>query len=301
MITVILWVIFIVVILNWAVIFINRVTPKKQKRQPQPRSSPKTRAPVRIRFAAPVFSEAMDALRSREPMPYDQFCELSPEGKRHSFSFKGASSVAAALAVRNVLEGVINGEVAQDNFCDAANKALTPFGIELRPGHAGTISQTVLNQAFNKGNDAASSKVGYNRDRENAILRTELSRSFNDGHDAAFNNPLLVNEYPYVGLVTAADIRVRPNHYVLDYRRCKTVFKRDDPIWIKMSPPLGKACRCWKRYFRRDELESNGLKVGNGEDWYRKTIEIDLPGGRRVQTAACRDGGLRKILIPKLP
>jgi tetratricopeptide (TPR) repeat protein len=111
-----------------------------------------------------------------------------------------------------------------------------------------------------------------------------------------YQNPVFASHYPYIGVSTAYDIRVRPNHFALDYRRIKTVFRHDDPIWSKMLPPFGKACRCSILAFAADELETRGLTVGHGEDWYGKEVEVEMPAlGQRVKVHVLPDSQLVKI------
>ncbi len=201
-----------------------------------------------IKFGEVSFDEAVAALRSMIPMTEDQFAALSAVAKQRAFSFAGAYSDSMAEAARKVLEGVLAGDVPVNGALDALNHALAPFGESVTPFQADTIFQTTSNRVFNQG------------------------------HDEAFNSPALVEEYPYIGHVTADDIRVRPNHYALDYRRINGVFRRSDFIWSQMSPPLGFRCRCWKRYFRQDEVDALGLQVLKGEDWYGRSVEVAVPG-----------------------
>ena len=214
-----------------------------------------------IKFGSVSFDEALQALRDLVPMSVDNFDALSAVAKNRAFSFVEAYSDSMAEAARKVLEGVVTGDIPIGEKLDALNAALEPFGEAVTAFQADTIFQTTLNRVYNQG------------------------------HRAAFNNPVLVDEYPYVGHVTADDIRVRPNHFALDYRRIRGVFRRTDMIWTQMSSPLGFRCRCWERYFRQDEVDALGLQVFKGEDWYGKTVEVQVPGHGPVVAQCLPDPG----------
>ena len=216
---------------------------------------------TKIDFGSVSFKEALRSLREMVPMTEDQFSALSAVAKQRAFSFAGAYSDSMAEAAQKVLEGVQLGEVPVNGVLDALNHALAPFGESVTPFQADTIFQTTMNRVFNQGNDEA------------------------------FNNPGLVDLYPYIGHVTSDDIRVRPNHFAIDYRRIGGVFHRNDFIWSQMSAPLGFRCRCWKLYFRQEEIDAMGLQVFRGEDWYGKSVEVAVPGHGPVVCQCLPDPG----------
>lgn len=125
---------------------------------------------------------------------------------------------------------------------------------------------------------------------------TEMARAFAREKDRQYANPVLQKFRPYVGLVTAHDNRVRPNHFALDYRRIKTVFAHDDCLWTLMKEPLGRACRCTRLAFSEADLRKLGLQVGRGEDWCGREVEVTIPGSTTpVRTYILPDRKLPKL------
>ena len=214
-----------------------------------------------IQFGSVSFEEALQALRDLVPMSEADFAALSAVDKNRAFSFAEAYSDSMAEAARKVLEGVVNGDIPVGEQLAALNAALEPFGQAVTPFQADTIFQTTMN------------------------------RVYNSGYRTAFNSPGLVASYPYRGHVSADDIRVRPNHFALDYRRIRGVFRREDFIWQQMSSPLGYRCRCWDQFFSQAEVDAQGLAVLRGEDFYGKSVEVQVPGHGPVVCQCLPDPG----------
>ena len=202
-----------------------------------------------IKFGAVPFREAIEALRELLAMDADTFNALSAVQKARAFSFADATTTAAAQAAQRVLEGVLRGEIGRDQFGDRLNAALDAYGI------------------------AESSH------QIDTIFETNLAKVYADGKERQYANTEFRARFPYVGLVTARDNRVRHNHYALDYRRIGTVFRHDDFIWSVMNPPLGFRCRCTKIAFSEAMVAAQGLQIGRGEEWFGKPVEVTVPGG----------------------
>jgi hypothetical protein len=206
--------------------------------------------PTTIKFGEVPFTEAIRILREMVPMTDDQYRALEAIAQQKAFSFAGAYSESMATAVQNVLADVASGKVSIDQLLEKANAALDAFGESLTPFQAHTIFETSLSRVFNDG----------------ALRRYHST----PGAPAA---------YPYFGIDTAFDSRVRPNHYALDWRRIKTVFPVTDMLLTQWPLPAGYRCRCARRFFSESQVTSLGLQVGSGEDWYGRTEAVAVPGG----------------------
>lgn len=207
-------------------------------------------APTTIKFGEVPFAEAIKTLREMVPMTDDQYRALEHIAQQKAFSFAGAYSDSMAAAVQNVLADVVSGKVSIDEFLQKANAALDAFGESLTPFQAETI------------------------------FETSLSRVFNDGALRRYNStPGAPAAYPFFGIDTAFDSRVRPNHYALDWRRIHTVFPVTDMLLTQWPLPAGFRCRCARRFFSEDQVTLYGLQIGRGEDWYGRTESVAVPGG----------------------
>lgn len=69
------------------------------------------------------------------------------------------------------------------------------------------------------------------------IVRTQTQITYGA---AKFEEEQLVDEIWGYKYVTVGDVRVRPEHAVLE----GTVLPKDDPFWLKFYPPNGWSCRC---------------------------------------------------------
>jgi SPP1 gp7 family putative phage head morphogenesis protein len=217
--------------------------------------------PATLRFGEVPFVEAIQALRDLVPMSDADFYALSEVARNRAISFTGAYADSEAAAVQKVIEGILDGSIPVGSFAERANAALGAFGTELSAFQADTIFETMA------------------------------ARVFGQGKDAQYANPVFREKMPYVGWVSAHDVRVRPNHFALDYRRIKTVFRHDDPLWQQFHEPLGFRCRCTRLAFSEEQVASMGLTVGTGMDWYGKTVEVTLPGGVTRAAQVIPDAG----------
>src|SRR5580698_2258116 len=90
-----------------------RARSQRSRSKPQePQSISPTSRPTIPRVVNP---DALATLRGCTPLPYEDFRALNEAEKRNAFSFEGAPSSEAALAVRQVVEGIITGEVSGDS------------------------------------------------------------------------------------------------------------------------------------------------------------------------------------------
>jgi SPP1 gp7 family putative phage head morphogenesis protein len=166
--------------------------------------------------------------------------------------------------INDLVENVRTGQVSRDSF----RKELQTAGIEM------------------------------SRNSAELILHHRLSKLYADKTWRDYQNPEFRNRYPYLGLTTAHDSRVHPNHFALDVRRIKTVFPMDDMIWTVMRPPLGRTCRCSVLAYSDEDVSKRGWSVGRGEDWYGKQVEVELPDGRIFDTFILPDSEMRRRRLP---
>jgi SPP1 gp7 family putative phage head morphogenesis protein len=222
-----------------------------------------------IGFGETPFVDAIKALLAMDPMSHEAWTLLNQLAQRKAFTFADAYSDSVAEAGRKVIEQVLRGDVSVDEFREKFNEALDAFGISETPFQARTI------------------------------LETTLARNYADGKEREYANPEFAARNPYAAHVTAHDNRVRPNHFALDVRRIKTVFRLDDPGWQVWRCPLGFRCRCTKIAYGEEEVQANGWKVGELSDWIGSTQTVTIPGGKTQTVAVLPDAGFE--LMAKNP
>ncbi len=223
-----------------------------------------------IKFGEVSFDEAIRALRDMVPMTDAEFGALDALAKQRAFSFADAYTDSMAKAVQNILADTVAGKIPTTEFMDRANAVLAEYGTSLTSFQAQTIFETSLSRVFNDGS-----------------LRRVM------------NNPLIQSAYPYFGIDTAADSRVRPNHYALDWRRIRTVFPITDMLLTAWPLPAGYRCRCARRFFSEAQVAEYGLTVGRGEEWYGRPVEVAVPGHGTQVVNVLPDSGFGAALTGK--
>jgi SPP1 gp7 family putative phage head morphogenesis protein len=207
------------------------------------------------------FDEALASIRSWLPMTDAQFQALSEKAKRDGFSFAESAQSTMSADVQAILQDAMTLPVGRVGFRDLINEVLGQYD------------------------------TGVSATRADLIFETNIGRAFNDGKWRQYHRPELKRQTPYLGVDTAYDAVVRPNHFALDYRRIKTVFAIDDVLWTMMRPPFGFRCRCTLMSFTEEDVQRLGLTVGRGEDFYGKTETVEVPGGKAKTVQILPDTG----------
>jgi len=97
------------------------------------------------------------------------------------------------------------------DFREAANRLTTAAGAE-------KLNAFTLDTAFN----------------------TAMQKSYSSGRLVQMREPHMTEAFPAWQYWTVGDLRVRPEHAVLDGFIARAI----DPVWIKIYPPSGFNCRC---------------------------------------------------------
>jgi SPP1 gp7 family putative phage head morphogenesis protein len=100
-----------------------------------------------------------------------------------------------------------------------------------------------------------------NRAALNMVTRTNVASAYGHGRWEAMNDPAVAALRPYMMVVTAGDVRVRPNHAVLHQR----VFRIGTPLCARHATPLGFRCRCSSNTLSQRGLERRKLEVTETE------------------------------------
>lgn len=227
-----------------------------------------------IAFGEVRFGEAVKALRDLAPMSDDQFYALEAAARQRAFSFAGSYSDSVSQAVLDMLAESAGGELSEQQFTDKINAVLARYDMTIEADQANLIWEMTLSKVFNAG----------------ALARVTSS-------------PVISAAYPYWGIDTAMDSRVRHNHFALDWRRIKTVFPLTDELIDLWPLPAGFNCRCARRFFSGADVEKFGLAIGRGEDWYGKVQSVTVPGARvpTKTVAILPDPGFGAGLTAKSP
>jgi SPP1 gp7 family putative phage head morphogenesis protein len=115
-------------------------------------------------------------------------------------------------------------------------------------------------QQFKKDIDKLTDALGHSRTSRHylkTVWDTNVQTSYNAGHYQQARQPLLMKARPYWQYQTVGDRRVRPEHAAMHGR----VWAADDPIWGRLYPPNGFACRCWTVTLSEDEARAEGVEV----------------------------------------
>lgn len=108
------------------------------------------------------------------------------------------------------------------------------------------------------------------------IARTNIAQAQQRAQRAMLEDKITEDLFPAFQYSAVLDGRVRATHAALDNR----IFKRDNPIWDRIWPPLFFNCRC--------------TVVGvNAEDWDGEESSTRLPGGLELFEECCDDNASR--------
>jgi SPP1 gp7 family putative phage head morphogenesis protein len=154
---------------------------------------------------------AVDFLRGLTPVTRNTFDGLSTQYKKDAFTIAGTSDVRLIAAIRDELAKVADDGGTQEDFEKAVNRLTSDAGIE-------QLNAFTLDTAF----------------------ETAIHNAYSLGRYEQMRDPVVMDVLPYWQYMTVGDLRVRPEHAVLDF----FVARATDPVWMKIYPPNGFNCRC---------------------------------------------------------
>jgi SPP1 gp7 family putative phage head morphogenesis protein len=101
--------------------------------------------------------------------------------------------------------------------------------------------QEQLAEIARRGGTAAEFRVEQiNAFTLDTAFQTAMQKAYSAGRLAQMREPHMIEALPFWQYWTVGDLRVRPEHAVLDGFCARAV----DPVWMKIYPPSGFNCRC---------------------------------------------------------
>jgi len=155
--------------------------------------------------------DVADYITRLVPVTRDVFDGLTAQYRRDAFTLAGASDVRLVQQVQEAL-----AEIARKGGTDAEFRA----AVKKLTGEAGVqqINAFTLDTAF----------------------QTAMQKAYSAGRLAQMREPHMMEALPFWQYWTVGDLRVRPEHAVLDGFCARAI----DPVWLKIYPPSGFNCRC---------------------------------------------------------
>ena len=104
--------------------------------------------------------------------------------------------------------------------------------------------------------------------RLETIIRTNETEAINRGRKIMFDNPDVEDFVPYIRYRAITDTRTRETHRAMHNR----IYKKNNPIWEKISPPAGFNCRCFivpVTSFEKVEESNEDLPAGFPDEGFK--------------------------------
>jgi SPP1 gp7 family putative phage head morphogenesis protein len=162
----------------------------------------------------PGLEAAANWLRNRRLVTADEFRELSADAQRAAFTVARTATLDAVERVRGaVVEAYEQGGT------------LKQFRAEVKDA----LDESMLSPA-----------------RVETLYRTHVGQAQAAGQRAVLDRPLVGDEFPYLLFSATHDSRTRPTHLEMEKwgQNGTAVYRRDDPIWDELWPPMEWNCRC---------------------------------------------------------
>jgi SPP1 gp7 family putative phage head morphogenesis protein len=171
--------------------------------------------PEEIRF--PKIEEAAKRLIERNVLTRDQFDAASERIQSESFTMAGDLEVDAIQTVQETIARDIAQGTSLGSFEDQLSERLETS--RLGAGHL-----------------------------EN-VYRTNVQSAFRDGRESLVSNPIVSETFPYQEYIHIGDTRVRSTHAQMSKLGLDGtgIYRRDDPVWDRFTPPWDYQCRCTVR------------------------------------------------------
>lgn len=150
-------------------------------------------------------------IQALTPVTRQIFDGLTAQYRRDAFTLAGAADVRLIGKVRDELaEIALRGGTVAD-FRNAVNELTTEAGVA-------DLNSFTIDTAFN----------------------TAMQKAYSAGRLQQMREPHMIAAMPYWQYWTVGDLRVRPEHAVLNGFLARAI----DPVWLKIYPPCGFNCRC---------------------------------------------------------
>lgn len=104
-----------------------------------------------------------------------------------------------------------------------------------------------------------------------------MSQAYSTGLIEVLNHPLVADEFPYLAYHAVHDSRVRPEHLALERHGLNgtNIYRRDDPIWERFTPPWDYQCRCAIIPMTIEDAARAG--VHEAQEWLRTGLPPSTP------------------------
>ncbi len=178
----------------------------------------------------PIIEQAARDLYGRRLMQRSVFDRLSQEARANAFTVAGIASEATLGRIRDTLA---------QNVAEGAN--LRGF----RQAMAEVLEESPMSP-----------------DHLETVFRTNVQTGFSRGMTAVLDHPFVTDLFPYEEFVEIHDGRL--------CKLCRTIarsglngtsiYRRDDPVWRKFTPPCHWNCRCARIPTMVERAASRGVK-----------------------------------------
>jgi SPP1 gp7 family putative phage head morphogenesis protein len=150
-------------------------------------------------------------IQALTPVTRQVFDGLTAQYRRDAFTMAGVADVRLIEKIRDALaDAAKKGETIQE-FRAAVHQLTAEAGVE-------EMNAFTLDTAF----------------------QTAMQKAYSAGRLEQMREPHMVDALPFWQYWTVGDLRVRPEHAVLDGFLARAI----DPVWGKIYPPSGFNCRC---------------------------------------------------------
>jgi SPP1 gp7 family putative phage head morphogenesis protein len=150
-------------------------------------------------------------IRELTPVTREVFNGLTAQYRNDAFTLAGVSDVRLIEKIRDALAEIAQKGGTVEDFHAAVRKLTGDASVD-------ELNAFTLDTAF----------------------QTAMQKAYSAGRLAQMREPTMVEALPFWQYWTVGDLRVRPEHAVLDGFLARAI----DPVWGKIYPPSGFNCRC---------------------------------------------------------
>lgn len=244
-------------------------------------------APYMVAFAdQPIiprvtFSEAVQDLIDRTPVT------LRPAAERTA----QAVSKIYSTGVADPLTGEVSPVIAFVRSAEAAvtKRVQSLIATAIREGDTEIYAGgKIVKDVDEIRKRTAAWSEGYAR----MAFRTNVNTAVTAGRFRQTQDPAVKMAIPCFRFDSVSDVDTRDNHRAAD----GLIFKRDNPIWQTIAPPLGYNCRCDINFVGLPELRRMGRVLPNGDIREDKRMPV-YKGSRAGPDEGFRHGGRPDLLM----
>ncbi|QNI34526.1 minor capsid protein [Alloacidobacterium dinghuense] len=156
-------------------------------------------------------NDAADYVSRLTPVTKQVFDGLTSQYRKDAFTLAATSDVRLVQKVQAALADIASKGGTASDFRAAANKIADDAGVT-------ELNAFTLDTAYN----------------------TAMQKAYSSGRLVQMREPHMMEALPFWQYWTVGDLRVRPEHAVLDGFCAHAI----DPVWLKIYPPSGFNCRC---------------------------------------------------------